>query len=294
MADRFWFYASEGQQKGPLAEGQFRNLIATGAVGPDTLVWTEGMAGWEKAGEIPGLLSGASSPPAVGPGGASVATAGSYGGGPMSIDFGIWDFTWRSIVLWLGVIFVIPTPWVVVMYCRWILSCVHVPGRPNLSFTGQPTTLFWYFAAVLLFIVVAMIGSDTLNNLMFLVQLALYWLFIKWFVANIASNGQPLGLSFSGSIWGYFGWNILAVLSLITIIGWAWVYTAQMRWMCRHVEGTRREVVFNATGLEFLWRSLVTFIACAFIIPIPWVMRWFLRWQFSQVALVDRGTIANA
>src|SRR5262245_56462503 len=99
MADRFWFYASEGQQKGPLAEGQFRNLIARGAVGPDTLVWTEGMAGWEKAGEIPGLLSGASSPPAVGPGGASVATAGSYGGGPMSIDFGIWDFTWRSIVL---------------------------------------------------------------------------------------------------------------------------------------------------------------------------------------------------
>jgi uncharacterized protein DUF4339 len=294
MADRFWFYASEGQQKGPFPEGQFRNLIVTGAVMPDALVWTEGMAGWQKAGEIPGLLSGASGPPAMGPGGVSVATAGSYGEGPMSIDFGIWDFTWRSIVLWLGVIFIIPTPWVVVMYCRWILSCVYVPGRPNLSFTGQPATLFWYFAAVVLFIVVAMIGSDTLNNLMFFVQLALYWLFIKWFVANIASNGQPLGLSFSGSIWGYFGWNILAVLSIFTIIGWAWVYTAQMRWMCRHVEGTRREVVFNATGLEFLWRSLVTFIACAFIIPIPWVMRWFMRWQFSQVALVERGTFANA
>jgi hypothetical protein len=24
-------------------------------VGPDTLVWTEGMAGWQKAGEIPGI-----------------------------------------------------------------------------------------------------------------------------------------------------------------------------------------------------------------------------------------------
>jgi uncharacterized protein DUF4339 len=293
MADRSWFYAFEGQQKGPFPEGQFRNLIVQGIVGPDMLVWTEGMSGWQKAREIPGLISDVSSPPAFAPGGAPVGAAG-YGGGTMSIDFDIWDFTWRSIVLWLGLVLIIPTPWVVVMYCRWIMSCVHVPGRPNLSFTGQPTTLFWYFAAVALFIVVAMIGSETLNNLMFLVQIALYWLFIKWFVANIASNGQPLGLSFSGSIWTYFGWNILAILSIFTIIGWAWVYTAQMRWICRNIEGTRREVVFNATGLEFLWRSLVTFIACAFIIPIPWVMRWFMRWQLSQVALIERGTLANA
>jgi hypothetical protein len=121
----------------------------------------------------------------------------------------------------------------------------------------------------------------------------LYWLLIKWFVANISSNGQPLGLNFSGSFWGYLGWNILAFVSVITIIGWAWVYAAQIRWMCRHIEGTRREVVFNATGLAFLWRSLVTFIACAFIIPIPWVMRWFISWQVSQTALVERRTSAN-
>jgi hypothetical protein len=292
MADRFWFYASEDQQKGPFPEAQFHNLVVRGTVGPDTLVWTEGMADWQKAREIPELISGASGSPMVAPGDAAFAR--SYNGGTMSIDFDIWEFTWRSIVLWLGLVFIIPTPWVVVMYCRWITSCVYVPGRPNLSFTGQPVTLFWYFAALALIVAVAMFESDVLNNLMFLVQIALYWLFIKWFVANIASNGQPLGLSFSGSIWGYFGWNILAILSIFTIIGWAWVYTAQMRWMCRHVEGTRREVVFNATGLEFLWRSLVTVIACAFVIPIPWAMRWFLRWQLSQVALVERGTLANA
>ncbi|WP_157783983.1 DUF4339 domain-containing protein, partial [Bradyrhizobium yuanmingense] len=46
-----WFYASEGKQQGPFPEGQFRDLVAQGVVRPDTLVWTEGMAGWQKAAE---------------------------------------------------------------------------------------------------------------------------------------------------------------------------------------------------------------------------------------------------
>ena len=72
-----------------------------------------------------------------------------------------------------------------------------------------------------------------------------------------ASNGQPLGLSFSGSVWAYLGWTILTVLSIFTIIGWAWVYTAWLRWFCRNVQGTRREVLFIGSGLEFLWRAIV-------------------------------------
>ena len=92
----------------------------------------------------------------------------------------------------------------------------------------------------------------------------------------------------TGSIWAYIGWNILLAISFITIIGWAWVYTAQIRWMCRHIEGTRRAIVFNATGLEFLWRAVVTMIGCLLIIPIPWVMRWFIRWYVSQFGLVER------
>ncbi|WP_245326576.1 DUF4339 domain-containing protein, partial [Bradyrhizobium sacchari] len=64
-----WFYASEGKQQGPFPEGQFRDLIAQGVVRPDTLVWSEGMAGWQKAAEIPGLLGGGAPPmiPAGGP-----------------------------------------------------------------------------------------------------------------------------------------------------------------------------------------------------------------------------------
>src|ERR1700694_591837 len=119
MSNRAWFFASQGQQQGPYPEAELREFIASGTVGADTLVWSEGMAGWQKAGDIPGLLAGASGPPPVLQAGGPLTTAGGPAGGPLSIDFGIWEFTWRSVVLWIGLVFVIPVPWVLVMYSRW-------------------------------------------------------------------------------------------------------------------------------------------------------------------------------
>ena len=62
MSNRSWFYASNGQQQGPYPEAQLRDLITRGTVRADTLVWTEGMSGWQRAGEIPGLVPGGSAP----------------------------------------------------------------------------------------------------------------------------------------------------------------------------------------------------------------------------------------
>jgi|SRR6202158_3970240 len=293
MSNRSWFFASEGKQQGPYPEARLHELIANRTVTAETLVWTAGMTGWQKAGDIPGLLSGGSGPPTVPAPGGQMTSAG-RGGGPLSIEFGIWEFTWRSLVLFIGIVFAIPVPWVILMYSRWIVSCVRVPQRPNLAFTGRAVDLMWFYALVILFIAAAWTQSQVLNLALTVVEFVLYWLLIKWFVANLSSDGQPLGLRFSGSFWGFLGWSLLAVLSVITIIGWAWVYVAQIRWMCRHIEGTRRNVVFNATGLEFLWRSIVTALPCLLIIPIPWMYRWFTRWLVSQVVLVEKGTLATA
>ena len=297
MSNRSWFYASNGQQQGPFPEAQLRDLITRGTIRPDTLVWTEGMSGWQRAGEIPGLVPGGSGPPSFQqPGGPpSMGASGSYSGGPLLIDFGILEFVWRSLVLVIGLILIIPAPWVLVWYIKWIVPCVQVPGRPNMSFEGQAMTIVpWFFGLVVLMIGVGMIGSEILSNLMILVQMAFYWLFLKWFIANLASNGQPLGLSFSGSVWAYLGWTILAAISIITIIGWAWVYTAWLRWFCRNIQGTQREVLFIGSGLEFLWRAIVSAIASIFIIPIPWVYRWMSQWLASQTVLAERGAHADA
>lgn len=286
-----WFYASEGKQQGPYPEGQFRDLVAQGIVRPDTLVWSEGMAGWQKAAEIPGLIGGG--PPMVPAGGPPTMGAGGYGGGgSLSIDFGILEFTWRSIVMMIGIAFIIPAPWVFVWYTKWIVSCVKVPGRPNLSFTGNAMALVpWFFGFIVLMIVVGFTGSQLLGNLLLIAQIVLYWLLIKWMVANLASNGQPLGLSFTGSVWAYVGWNLLFAISIITIIGWAWVAAAQLRWFYRNIEGTRREIVFQGSGLGILWRGIVAAILFSLIIPIPWVYRWIMNWFASQTELAPRGSL---
>lgn len=284
MPGRSWFVAAGDKQDGPYSEEEFRDLIGRGHVRADTYVWADGMQDWQYAGDIPGLLSGGVAPPAV------LRSANSDpSGGSFSIDFGIWDFTWRTLVFYIGSSFIIPLPWLLVWYLKWLVPFVRVPGRPNLSFESTAMTIVpWFFGAIVLLVAIPMTGIRWFSILMIVVQVALYWLFLKWLVANLASDGQKLGLSFSGTLWAYLGWTVLLLLSVFTIIGWAWVYTAGTRWFCRHLQGTRRMVIFNGSGLEFLFYGIATAIGCFLIIPIPWVLRMFGQWFASQFAVVPR------
>ena len=108
-------------------------------------------------------------------------------------------------------------------------------------------------------------------------------------VQRAAARAQFLRLGL-----GLPGWTILAAISVITIIGWAWVYVAWLRWFCRNIQGTRREVLFIGSGLEFLWRAIVAAFVSFFIIPIPWMYRWMSQWLASQTVLAERGAHANA
>lgn len=48
-----WFYAQAGQRIGPIPESEFRALQTAGQLGPEDLVWTAGMDGWQPLGSIP-------------------------------------------------------------------------------------------------------------------------------------------------------------------------------------------------------------------------------------------------
>jgi hypothetical protein len=288
MADRSWFVASNGTQQGPYPEGRLREFIANRTLTAETLVWTEGMANWQRAGDIPGLLSGAAAPPAI-PGRADLAAgAGGYGGGALSIDLPLWPLLGRSLLFVVGTLLVIPAPWVATSFYRWMASRIHVPGRPNFAFTGQVGDIWYIFIAMG---VMTWLGSKDLNNMQYLsipVQALLSWMVVRWVASSLSSNGQPLPTDFDGSALGYVGWTLLTYVSIITIVGWAWVVTAWMRWMCRNVSGTHREIAFNATGLEVLWRTVLFVLGCALVIPIPWVLRWYTAWYVSQFALVEK------
>ena len=49
MSDVSWFYAVGSEQHGPIAEAAIPQLITRGDIGPETLVWREGMDGWAAA-----------------------------------------------------------------------------------------------------------------------------------------------------------------------------------------------------------------------------------------------------
>lgn len=50
-----YFYLSNGQRYGPVAEGELRALVAQGRVSVSDLVWREGMGAWAPAHEALGI-----------------------------------------------------------------------------------------------------------------------------------------------------------------------------------------------------------------------------------------------
>lgn len=51
-----WFYSGDGsRQVGPVSQAEVEDLLTRGALGADTLVWTEGMAEWRRAREVAAL-----------------------------------------------------------------------------------------------------------------------------------------------------------------------------------------------------------------------------------------------
>jgi GYF domain 2 len=284
MLNRSWFFAANGQQQGPYPEEQFLDLIARGTIRAETLVWTEGMANWQKAGEIPDLLSGAGTPPAI-MHADGLPVGDGTDGGQLSIELELWPFFGRSVLFVIGSLLVIPAPWAAVSYYRWVASRVIVPGRPNFAFTGQVGDIWYVFVLLALGSYAGSTGHTAIQLLMIPIEGVLSWMILRWVLSNLSSNGQRLPIAFEGSALSYVGWYVLMLLSFITIIGWAWVVTAWMRWNCLNVIGTRREIAFKASGLEMLWRTIVLGIGCGFLIPIPWVLRWYTEWYVAQFVL---------
>ena len=282
MADRQWYTGRDGRQEGPFSDERLRQLIASGMVRGETLVWSAGMTNWAKAAEVPGLMPAQRAP--------SVASGAAGGGaaiGPLSLDVGVWALFWRGLVVAFSELAVIPLPWVAPIFIRWFVERIRLPGGQRIGFVGKAEDIWWVF---ILYALVAVVGIayQPVQLLGIPVQAFLLLLIQRWLVANITWEGQKQPLRFTGGFWPLLGWSVLLPLSVLSIIGWAWVATAWARWTCRHIEGSSGELVFTARGFDYLWRGFVFAFTAIFIIPIPWTVRWFARWLVSQFALVER------
>jgi hypothetical protein len=48
-----WYYGSSTGQHGPVEENEVRAMIASGGIGPQTLVWRDGMPAWQPLQNVP-------------------------------------------------------------------------------------------------------------------------------------------------------------------------------------------------------------------------------------------------
>ena len=57
-----WYYGSSAGQKGPVEEGELRAMLASGQLGPEALVWRDGMKDWARLDTVAELSQGPVSP----------------------------------------------------------------------------------------------------------------------------------------------------------------------------------------------------------------------------------------
>jgi hypothetical protein len=286
MSANFWYLDRNRTQLGPVGEDEFVRLIRQGAVTRETLMWTAGMGEWRMAGEAPNVaaLFGPTAPAAMGAGAPAAGPAGGPATGPLHPAMPVWGLFWRSVVTIIGIVLVIPAPWVGPWFYKWLCERVSLPdGRP-LTFSGKPGDIWYVFAAWGALMWIGQLQEGRYDLLTIVVSWILGVLLLKWVCTHASTADERLRLSFEGGYLPYIGWNILLALSAITIIGWAWVMKYMLRWICQNVRGTA-EFAFTGTGLEILWRTVVVVLLCILIIPIPWMMRWYTQWILSQVAV---------
>lgn len=61
-----WYFEKEGTQQGPVTEIEIRDLLASGELTPQALVWREGMDGWTPAAEVETFAPAPPAPAAAG------------------------------------------------------------------------------------------------------------------------------------------------------------------------------------------------------------------------------------
>ena len=231
----------------------------------------------------------------------------------VQLDFG---GTAMQLLGWLllaivSALVVIPLAWVYAATGRWVCRNVKFSDGTTAAFRGTGGQILGWIILYLAVIIGFQFANTAIARqpslaglallpLLFVVYIAalvaILLKIIGWVVSNVElSSGPPL--SFTGTFMELVGWNLLIVLSAVTIIGWAWATGALYRWYARNTRGQGIEFQLLGKGHQILWRTLVTVLASMLIIPIPWMYLWLMRWfvqNFSMTRSTDTAAVAAA
>jgi hypothetical protein len=107
---------------------------------------------------------------------------------------------------------------------------------------------------------------------------------LRWLVGHVEFSSSRR-FSFLGTYVELLQWEILLALSVLTVIGWAWVLAAMCRWMARNTRGDDIALRFHGVGQQILWRTVVAILFSIPIVTIPWVWLWYARWLVRNTTM---------
>ena len=287
MAWNYYFKDRSGGQNGPVTLEELVILARSGRIAPEALVWAEG-----------GEAMAAAKHPELAAIFAQIATAPPGVSGPLRASFPVWRLFWRSIVFGFAILLILPAPWAGLWFYRWLAGHVALPGGRRLSLQSGLGECWYIFAGLGLVDYIGPAFSQTSGQgaasvVALVLSVLLTVRLIDWFCRSLVVESGGLSLAFEGGFWPYLGWVLLLAISTLSIIGWAWVLKYQIRWLCSKITGTHA-FEFIGEGLSLLWRTLALVVAFAFLLPIPWALRWFAEWYASQIVVTPRVATPQA
>lgn len=143
-----WYYTQNNQQFGPVDEAKIKELVASGVVNANTMVWTAGMASWQLIGQTPlaGLVGNL--PPAPPAYAAAVADPRTKGNNDLFTWF------WISLIgILLGGIGIIPAAilFMILIHKAWTaVQREGIRATPDqaVAYCFIPGwNFYWYFPA---------------------------------------------------------------------------------------------------------------------------------------------------
>ncbi len=221
---------------------------------------------------------------------AGPASAGSAAGivrtaGPVTLEFtgtAMQALGWGLLYILLTIL-VIPAGWGVAALARWYVRNLSFSDGTHSHFEGRGGDIWYYFLLPALVQFIPFLGFLMAP----FVTIWVYLVILRWFFENTGED-RAGNLRFDGTYWPLFGWYFLWVFSFLSIIGWAWVQSAMMRWICRNIYAGQDKVEFVASGWDFLWRGFALLGGSILIITIPYIWAWYIRW-FTRSIVIQRA-----
>ncbi len=232
----------------------------------------------------------------------------------------------RTILFGLSTLVYVPAAEQFTKLMHYITSHLRFADGTTVAYGGGPsdvkqpligvTILIW--AQILL----SLMFSDPLVSIGVSIAISFAYGYVSYQLIRtvaplcVTSNGSRL--TFAGSLEEYLKWQlmitgctllpsllayvlpqsgliggVLSIASALLAFGlFAFVYVLSLRWTASKVAGGSRIASFDAEPIHLAGMMIGLGLGSIFIVTIPWVFTWYMKWLCSQYSLPARAAVA--